>query len=88
MRDSFLELPCVASRQNAGAARAAFWVGREGLIEQNALTGDPIKSGGFDPLATVGPGVFLGPIIGDRKQDIGPPVILRIRWRAQTQNGK
>ncbi len=67
---SFLELPGVASGEDSCARGGAFGVGGEGVVEEDAFTGNAVKSRCVDPLTTVGAGVRPGLIVGDAEEDV------------------
>src|SRR5581483_1133150 len=69
--DGLVELPGVAAGEDAGPARAALGVGREGVLEQHALPGDAVEVRRFDPGAAVGAAVLPAPVVEDDEQDVG-----------------
>ena len=68
--DGLLELPGIASGQDAGPARRALGVGGEAVGEENALVGDAIEGRRADPVAAIRAGMGPAPVVGDREQDV------------------
>src|SRR5205085_12415070 len=71
MRNGLLELPGVAPGENAGAARAAFRIRGEGVLEERSFFGHAIEVWRLDPIATVSAGVRAAvPIVENDKEDV------------------
>ena len=73
VRDGFLELPGVASREDARAARAALRIGRERVFEKHALVRDAVEVRRLDPVAAVRARVRAAiPVVEDDEEDVWP----------------
>ena len=68
--NGFFELPGVAASEDGGAAGAAFGVGCEGVMKEDAFAGDAIEVRSFDPFGAVGSGVAVAPVVGDDEENV------------------
>ena len=76
VRHSFLKLPGVTPRENAGTTRTALGIRREGVPEQHAFASDAVKVRCLHPITTIGTGMRAVPIVKDNEEDVGPQVRL------------
>ena len=70
MTHRFLELPRIAAGQQAGPARAALGIVREGVGKEDALARDAVEGGRLDPLAAIRTRVAERPIVGNDEKDV------------------
>lgn len=65
VRHCFLELPGVAAREDARAARAAFRIRRERVSKQHAFACDAVKIRRLHPRGAIRAGVLPAPVVED-----------------------
>ena len=67
-----LQLPGVASGQDAGTRRSALGIWCVGAGKQQSFAGHAIESGRANPRTTIGAHVRIRSVVGNGQQDVGP----------------
>ena len=81
-----LQLPGIPPGKNRRPRRSAFGVGRKCISEQQPLAGQFVEVRSLHPLAAVGSGVPVRPVVGNRQQNVRPSGFRRLRSSAGKSN--